>query len=212
MNVELVHIRRVSRRGVLRGLATALGAGLAPVEVAAQHRHEAAPGEKTRAGTSGPKLFHPHEYATLLRLTELIIPADERSGSALDAGAPEFIDLLCSQNSRLASIFTGGLLWLDREMQHRHGKNFVDASEDQQTGMLDLLSASPATDEAGPASLAPGSDFFRWLARMTVDAFYTSAVGIKDIGYLGNKGMAKYEVPEEAIHYALSRSPGKGQL
>ena len=206
-NEELVQIRGVSRRGVLRGLATAAGAGLVPGEgESAQHVHPAAPGGKTGAGAARAKLFNPHEHATLRRLAELIVPADERSGSALEAGAPEFIDLLCGQNSRLASIFTGGLLWLDREMQRRHGKDFVDASADQQAGMLDLLSAAHPAGEASPAALAPGREFFQWVARMTVDAFYTSAVGIQDLGYLGNQGMTRYEAPEPSIQYALKRA------
>jgi gluconate 2-dehydrogenase gamma chain len=212
-NAELVQIGGVSRRGVLHRLAAAMGVGLAPREaVSAQHVHQAAK-EKDRADTYRPKLFNAHEYATLRRLAELIVPADERSGSALDAGAPEFIDLLCSQNSRLASIYTGGLLWLDHEIERRHGRHFVDVSEDEQLRMLDLLSGAQPVGEASPAALAPGREFFQWIARMTVDAFYTSAVGIKDIGYVGNKGMTKYEVPEEAIQYALRRSPlSKAQI
>jgi len=207
---ELVQISIVSRRGVLRSAATALGAGLAPAGAApVQHIHQATTGEKTLASASRPKFFNPHEYATLRRLSELIIPADEHSGSALDAGAPEFIDLLCGQNSRLASIFTGGLLWLDRETQRRHGKNFVEASDEQQTRMLDLLSPAQSAFEASAAALAPGVEFFQWVVRMTVDAFYTSQVGIKDIGYLGNAGMAEYKVSEQSVQYALGRSPLK---
>jgi hypothetical protein len=153
MNAELVQICGISRRGAMRGLATALGARLAaPAAVSAQHVHNAVPAEKSGAGTYHPKLFNPHEYATLRRLTELIIPADEHSGSALDAGAPEYIDLLCSQNSTLASIFTGGLLWLDREMQHGHASYFADAAEDRQIAMLDLLSAAQPVGESSVVS------------------------------------------------------------
>ena len=207
-NMGFVQIRGVSRRGVLGGLTTAAGVVLTSARGAsAQHVHPAGAGGKAPAAASRPKFFNPHEYATLRRLAELILPADERSGSALDAGAPEFIDLLCSQNSRLASIFTGGLLWLDRETQRRHGQAFVKASEDHQIRMLDLLSGAQPADEASAAALAPGVEFFHWIARLTVDAFYTSAVGIKDIGYLGNAGMAEYEVPQQSIQYALSRSP-----
>lgn len=210
MSEELVQIRAVSRRSALRGMASALGAGLAvPGPDSAQHLHDVTNGEQASAGTYSPKLFNPHEYATLRCLAELIIPADEHSGGGLDASAPEYIDLLCSQNSTLASVFTGGLLWLDHEMQRHHASNFVDAPEDRQIAMLDLLSAAQPVPQSGVTALGPGREFFRWVARMTVDAFYTSAVGIKDIGYLGNKGMTKYSVPEEAIQYALRRGPTK---
>ena len=55
--------------------------------------------------------------------------------------------------------------------------------------------------------LAVGARFFDWARKMTVDAFYTSAIGIKDLGYLGNKALSKYEVPKEALEYAIKRSP-----
>ena len=76
---------------------------------------------------------------TVKRLAELIIPADESSGSALEAGAPEFIDLLCSQNQELARMFTGGLLWLDQEMNRRQGRPFVNSGEPQQHLLLTAL-------------------------------------------------------------------------
>jgi predicted Fe-Mo cluster-binding NifX family protein len=91
-------------------------------------------------------------------------------------------------------------------MQRRLEKDFIDASEERQIQMLDLLSAQPA-GEVEVSNLAPGREFFQWVARMTVDAFYTSPMGIRDIGFLGNKGMATYVVPAEALQHALRRSP-----
>jgi hypothetical protein len=185
----------VSRRDVLRGIALSATLGALPLE-AAQHVHDLALQEKA-AGPYKPKLFTAHEYATLRRLADLIMPG------ALDAGAPEFIDLLSSQNPELAAIYTGGMAWLDREMLRRYSTDFVSAKPDQQTAMLDLI----AYRKNESPELGPGIHFFTWVRKMVVDAYYTSPVGIKDLGYMGNTAVSKFEIPQEAIDYALKRSP-----
>ncbi len=227
--------QRLTRRQALERIALALTAtGVVPFELAwGEHVHHATQEEKSKTGRYEPKWFKPHEYKTIQRLTELIIPADERSGSAVDAGAPEFIDLLCSQNPELADIYTGGLLWLDAQVRQLHGAAFIEATEDQQTALLDRLveAGDPQKIEAAratrygaseqyqgfsayrvhPASdLAPGVRFFDWLRKMTVDAFYTSPVGIQDVGYQGNRAVGHYEVPEPIIEEVLKRSPFGG--
>jgi gluconate 2-dehydrogenase gamma chain len=222
----------LSRRAMLRGVAlaaTAIASGQLSLE-AAQHVHQQVKEEKKNAGTYKLKLFNEREYKTLGRLAELIVPADEVSGSAREAGAPEFIDLLCSQNRELADIYTGGLLWLDAQMEDRYAVSFLDATEGQQTAMLDLLVEAEKQEGERraqgltfediqryqefesygiyrPSELSPGIRFFDWVRRMTVDAFYTSEIGVKDIGYKGNTATSKFEVPQEIIDYALKRSP-----
>jgi gluconate 2-dehydrogenase gamma chain len=110
--------------------------------------------------------------------------------------------MLASENERLAGIYTGGLAWLDHAILGRSGKNFVDAPPAGQTALLDLI----AYRKNDSPDLGPGISFFDWVRRMTVDAFYTSKIGIEDLDYRGNTAMAKYEVPHEAIQYALKRS------
>jgi hypothetical protein len=190
-----------SRRELLRNAAIAALLGSVPAE-AAQHVHQQATQEKKTAGAYKPKGLNPQEYRTVQRLAELIVPADEVSGSALEAGAPEFIDLLCSQNEELLAIYTGGLSWLDREMQKRYGALFTASKPAEQTAMLDLI-AYRKND--GP-ELGPGIVFFDWVRKMVVDAFYTSPIGWKDVGFTGNKGMSTFQVPKEALEYALKRS------
>ena len=124
------------------------------------------------------------------------------SPSAVEAGAPEFIDLLASNNAELAAIYTGGLGWLDHAMRERYGAAFVDAKPSEQTAMLDLI----AYRRNDSPELGPGIRFFEWARKMVVDAFYTSPIGVKDIGYMGNKGMTTFEVPAEAIAYAVKKS------
>jgi hypothetical protein len=222
----------VTRRHAIRSLAAGLAAaGLFDLE-AAQHVHAAAQQEKAQ-GAYQAKFFVPQQFETLGRLAELIVPADEVSGSARDAGAPEFIDLLCSQSARLGAIFTGGLGWLDAEMRRRHGKAFLQSSAAQQTAMLDALVAAERAERArrgetqvyerseayrafsGYATervsdLMPGVLFFDWVRKLTVDAFYTSPLGVKDLDFRGNRSYSRYEVPLEALEYALARLPGLG--
>ncbi|MBK9167958.1 MAG: gluconate 2-dehydrogenase subunit 3 family protein [Bryobacterales bacterium] len=226
----LVTLEGTSRRDLLRTIALGLTAGGAWNLEAAQHVHTAAQTARGASGVYKPRLFPEHQWKTLRRLTELILPADETSGSALDAGAPEFIDLLASENSELAAIFTGGLAWLDAEMRRRAGAMFVDAPAAKQTELLDDLVAAERIEReraaevssyersgyyqsfseysAKPGSpLAAGARFFDWARKLTVDAFYTSRIGIKDIDFRGNGAYTKYEVPEASIRYAMQRSP-----
>lgn len=220
----------MDRRAVLRGIALAITASGTLELEAAQHVHSETSAEKSKNGTYKVKEFTAGEFKTLERLAELIVPADKVSGSAKDAGAPEFIDTLSSQNETLANIFHGGLAWLDSEMRKRHGSGFVAAKPEQQTAMLDLLVEAERLENERRGEelvyqkadhykefsnytvkreneLAVGARFFDWVRKMTVDAFYTSPIGIKDLGYLGNKALSKYEVPKEALEYALKRSP-----
>ena len=124
---------------------------------------------------------------------------DAGGGSAVDAGAPEFIDLLCSQNDELAGIFRDGLAWLDTAMRRRERTPFVDAAPDRQTALLDALVA--AERSGAPGGLGPGVSFFRWARRMTVDAYYTSPIGIADLQYQGNAVLTRFEVPREALDF-----------
>lgn len=195
-----------TRRDLVKIALTVSAAGGAIDVASAQHVHQVAAAEKaTTSGVYKPKLFNEHEYKTLQRLAELIVPADDVSPSALESGACEFIDLLSSNNDELAATYTGGMAWLDREMMRRYKASFVDAKPDQQTAMLDLIAYRK--NAAAAPELGPGIHFFRWARMMVVDAFYTSKVGYKDAGFMGNKGMAKFEVPQEAIDYALKHSP-----
>ncbi len=191
-----------SRREVLRAMALSVLAGALPLE-AAQHVHGMAAAEKSAAGAYKPKAFTPHEFQTLRKLADYIVPADEKSPGAVEAGAPDFIDLLASQNPELLAIYTGGMAWLDRYMEARHGADFLSAKPEEQVAALDRI----AYRKNDSVETAPGIRFFDWARKMVVDAFYTSPIGVKDLGYLGNGAMAKFEIPQEALEYALKRSP-----
>ena len=222
-----------SRREVISQAALALtvfgATGCVPGPLSA--REASAVHQAIAAGQTSepyvPKAFKEHEWRLLRLLAEMIIPADEHSGSALDAGAPEFIDLLASNNQELARILTSGMLWLQHEMTSRFGSDFLQASEAQRHEMLGLLATRVVEEDPGYTSyeesleyqrfmdyktrvastVLPGVRFFGWLRRLVVDAFYTSAIGIADVGYQGNRFLRRFEVPEGSIRYAIERSP-----
>lgn len=191
----------LNRRSLLVQIASAAAVAGSVSQADAQHVHHAAAAEakpSAAAKTGAGKAFNAHESATLRALCELIVPGATR-GNAF-----EFIDLLSSNNEDLRAIFTGGLAWLDRTMEKRVNTQFVKAKAEEQTALLDLV-AFRENAEKDP-DLGPGIRFFDWARRMTVDAYYTSAAGIRELGYKGNGGMTKFQVPQEAIDYALKRS------
>src|SRR5579864_2610922 len=192
----------LSRRSLLQSIALSATMGGLTLE-AAQHVHGVAAQEKTAGGPYKPKGLNGHEYKTLEKLADFIIPTDENSKGAVAAGAPEFIDLLASQNPQLLAIYTGGIAWLDFTMQRHNSTDFLGAKTEQQTALLDLI----AYRKNESPELGPGIKFFEWARRMVVDAYYTSPIGIKDVGYMGNTAVSKFEIPQEAIDYALKRSP-----
>ncbi len=188
-----------------RDLLARLAAGMSIVAAAdAQHVHESVAQEKTaQKGPYKPKSLTAHEYATLQRLSDLILPADEHSPGALAAGAADFIDFLCAASDEMRDIYTGGILWLDEEMKHRHGgKAFIDDTAEQQTAMLDII----AWRKNQTPELYPGIQFFAFCRRMVADAYYTSPIGYKEVGYMGNAAMSQFSVPQEALDYAMKRS------
>ena len=192
----------LSRRELLQSIALSVTlGGLSPA--AAQHVHSMAADERASTGAYKPKALNPHEYQTMEKLADLIIPPDDKSPGAVASGACEFIDLLASQNPRLLDIYTGGVGWLDRAMQRRYSTDFLSAKPNQQIALLDLI----AYQKNESAELGPGINFFEWARHMVVDAYYTSAIGIKALGYMGNTAVSKFEIPQEAIDYAVKRSP-----
>ncbi len=193
----------ITRRDVLRRLGVTLMATGALDRVSAQEVHHLAlTAQASNGGSYSPKALTDHEYRTLVQLTDFIIPVENGKPGAVAAGAAAWIDMLASENAQLKTIYTKGLAWIDEAMKKRSAKDFVSAATDQQTALLDLI----AYRRNESPELAPGIQFFTMARRMTVDAFYTSEIGIADIDYRGNRPQASYPEPTEAIAYALKRS------
>ena len=184
----------VSRRDVLRTLAMgACGSVLQLIPLqAAEQVHHMVKQEKTRAATGKyrPKFFPAHQYATLSALCDAILPADEQSGGAVQAGAPEFIDLLTSENKDYQLALGGGLMWLDGSCVDRYGHAYLSCSAAHQKEILDLIAYRK--NALGDATISQGIEFFAFLRRLTSDAFYSSEIGIKDLQYMGNTFLREF--------------------
>jgi len=187
---------QIERRTLLAQIAAVALAG--PLEIAsAQHVHqEVAKDTKSTGGVYRPKTLTAHEFDTLKTLCEIIVPG------ATQGSAAEFVDILSSQNPEMAAVYTGGIAWLDQAMKREYSADFLTAKPADRTAMLDRI----AYRRNETPELAPGIKFFSWARRLTVDAYYTSAAGIKEVGYMGNKGMSQFHVPQDAIDYAMKRS------
>src|SRR5713101_8688946 len=174
----------ISRRDVLRTLALGAAGGgvlrVIPLE-AAELAHQIVHKEKATAaaGKYTPKYFTAKQYETISSLCDTIIPKDEKSGGALDAGAPEFIDLLASENKDYQLALGGGMMWLDGLCADRFGSPYLTCSPAQKKQVLDLIAYRKNADK--DAALSQGVEFFAFLRRLTSDGFYTSEIGIKDL-------------------------------
>jgi gluconate 2-dehydrogenase gamma chain len=185
----------ISRRDILRTLAVSAVGGsvlqVIPAEAAA-YVHQMVRQEKASspAGKYLPKYFSAHQYATVTALCDMIIPKDERSGGAVEAGAPEFIDLLTSENEKYALRLGGGLFWLDSFCTDRFGNVFLECTAEQKSEVLDLIAyrENARQDHA----LSQGVAFFALLRSMTCDGFYTSKIGIADLEYIGNTSVREF--------------------
>ncbi|HET8657322.1 MAG TPA: gluconate 2-dehydrogenase subunit 3 family protein [Longimicrobiaceae bacterium] len=137
-----------------------------------------------RAPAAGPLFFTPQELATVTVLADLVIPADERSGSASQAGVPEYVDYMLhdSGDERAQTEMRGGLAWLDAESRRRHGAAFTAVTGAQQAAILDDI-AWP--DKADPR-LSQGVAFFSRFRDMVASGFWSSRTGVEDLRYRGN--------------------------
>jgi hypothetical protein len=143
-----------------------------------------------------PKFFTAHEWQTIRVLVDLIIPKDERSGSATDAGVPEFMDFIVIDQPARQTAMRGGLAWLDIECQRRFDKTFIQCSDPERTVVLD--------DIAWPQRAAPehahGVAFFNSFRDLTATGYWTSRMGIADLQYMGNRSVAQWRgCPDEAL-------------
>ena len=153
--------------------------------MAAAGRKAAAARAQADAGTAfAPEFFSEHEWATVRVLADLIIPADERSGGATDAGVPEFMDFMMLDRPTMQIWMRGGLAWLDVECQRRFERTFLDADDDQRTEMLDLI----AWPERAADEHRHGVVFFNRFRDLTASGFWTTEMGIADLQYQGNTG------------------------
>jgi gluconate 2-dehydrogenase subunit 3-like protein len=191
----------VNRRTLLKMLSAApVAAGFALTDAEAQQAHHQVQAARETARKTAtafkPKFFTPHEYQTVRVLADMIIPADEKSGSATDAGVPEFMDFIMIDMPGRQTAMRGGLAWLDLECQKRFDKTFFAITDAQRREVLDDLSTY---GELKPG-LSHGQAFFRSFRDLTASGFWTSKMGIQDLGYMGNTVVPEWTgCPTEAL-------------
>jgi gluconate 2-dehydrogenase gamma chain len=188
----------INRRTLLKLVSSApLAAGFAWTDVEAREAYALTQAARAAARRAfKPEFFTAHEYATVRLLVDLIIPKDERSGSATDAGVPEFMDFMMVDQPARQTAMRGGLAWIDRECLRRYDKPFTACAAGERTAVLD--------DIAWPQRARPehshGTAFFPSFRDLTASGFWTTRMGIDDLQYLGNVGVAEWKgCPEEVV-------------
>ena len=190
--------RRIDRRAVLKMMlaAPALGAmGWMPSASLLAQAVSAQPdgpelGYAQDTGAFTPRAFQAQEFAALRALCDRILPADAESGSASDAGVPEFLDDWVDwQRGELLTQMRFGLAWVDAECQLAFQNTFAGCNAAQQAQILDRI-AYP--DKAAPHD-APAAEFFSQLRMLTLCGYYTSEMGMGALPYVGNEPQSGWQ-------------------
>ncbi len=174
-------------------------AAVTPASTIDRTKEEAALEAKLMAET----FFTKHEMATIAVLSDIIIPKDEVSGSATEAGVPDFIEFIVKDMPQHQTPMRGGLRWLDLESSKRFEKAFVECDSKQQIAIVDDI----AYPEKAKPEMKQGVAFFNLMRNLTATGFYTSEIGVKDIGYIGNAPHQWNGVPDDVLkQYGIAYS------
>jgi len=162
----------------------------------AHHQAQAARQTARRAAAFKPKFFTAHEYSTVRVLVDLIIPKDDRSGSATDAGVPEWMDFMMIDQPARQTAMRGGLAWIDNECLRRHDKTFLACAAAERTGLLDEIS----WPQKAKPEMSHGVAFFNSFRDLTASGFWTTKMGMDDLQYLGNTFVPEWKgCPDAAL-------------
>jgi gluconate 2-dehydrogenase gamma chain len=155
------------------------------------------------------RFFTDHEMTTITVLADIIIPKDEVSGSASDAKVPEFIDFIVRDMPENKIPMQGGLRWLDMQCLKRYDKVFTDCDNKQQMEMIDDIAypeieyTDPKGNKIKKGKVKPGMEqgvsFFSLMRDLTATGFYTSEIGVKDVGFVGNAPTQWNGVPDDVL-------------
>lgn len=150
------------------------------------------------------QFFTDHEFETVRVLADLVIPADDRSGSATDAGVPRFMDFVMTDEQlggrdamkQRQTAMRGGLAWLDYQCRERYDALFVDCTDTQRRELLDLI----AWPEEAPPEMEAGVEFFNSFRDLTASGFFSSKMGVEDLQYQGNTYVEEWTGCPESVH------------
>ncbi len=177
----------LNRRDAIRALAAT---GTAAIVLTPQEIARAAVRSRTAHLRSyQAEFFSPHEWQTVRLLADIIIPRDQNSGSATDAGVPEFMDfIMMDGDDDRRTAMRGGLAWLDTECRERFNRAFIDCTDAERTEVLDDI----AYPDQSPGRLSHGVHFFNSFRNLTASGFWSSKMGVEDLQYMGNTVVAEW--------------------
>ncbi|MBR9854327.1 MAG: gluconate 2-dehydrogenase subunit 3 family protein [Algicola sp.] len=143
------------------------------------------------------QFLNPHEIETLTILCNLILPPSEKYKGASDADVVGFIEFMCKDIETLQPDIRGGIMWLDYKSNKEYGMEFKKATEEQQKNILEGIAYyDPETpDNERPFEV----NFFSLVRNLTMTGFYTSKIGIEEIGYKGNQPNVWDGVPDDVL-------------
>ena len=205
----------MKRRDLIKNIAlSSLGIGLAekatgntPPQYLDEKPDPKVPNGRTKAeAVRDDKLkkevfFTPHELKTVTVLSDIIIPNEGIVGSASQVGVPAFIEFMMKDQPRQQTPMRGGLMWLDNQARKRFEKKFIQCSKPQQLEIIDDI----AYPDTAKLEHKQGVAFFNLLRNLVVTGFYTTEVGFKDLGYVGNRPNNWDGVPKEVLlQYGLT--------
>ncbi len=189
---------KINRRSMLGLLGSVpLAAGFTWTDAKAASAAQAVQAARgTAKAAFKPKFFTAHEYATVQVLVNLIIPKDARSGSATDAGVPEFMDFMMVDQPERRTAMRGGLAWIDLQCQHRFDKRFLTCTAQERAAVLDDI----AWPQKAKPEFAHGVAFFNSFRDLTAAGFFSSKMGVEDLKYMGNVVVHEWKgCPDEAL-------------
>jgi gluconate 2-dehydrogenase gamma chain len=181
-----------NRREMLASVAAGAAALAIPregLEAAAAHAHDAVEAEQQQQGRQYvPQQFTVDEYRLVRLLVDYVIPRDSRSGSASEAGVPQFMDFILGEYPGNRTWMKDGLAWMNAECRRRFNAGFISCTDAQRREVLDAIAFTYRTDPP----LRPGADFFSRFRNLTSSGFWTSRIGIADLGFIGNRPVGEW--------------------
>jgi len=182
----------MTRREVVGAMAATAGAFLIPRPAQAAEAGRLAARTVRAAAVAGsayvPKVYSAHEWATVQMLVDYLIPKDAKSGSATDAGVPEFMDTMLDLEPNMRTANRGGLAWMDHQCHLRFQQDFVDCTDAQRRQLLDDI----AYPRRARPELTAGVSWFNSFRDFTASGFFTSEMGVNDLGYQGNTAVPEW--------------------
>lgn len=186
----------MKRRDALKALLAAPAVAVAWTDAEAMQAVASAQAARAAAAPFVPKFFTAGELSLVRVLADIVIPKDDRSGSATDAGVPEFMDFMMIDQPARQVAMRGGLAWIDRESLTRFNKTFVAATAAERTQLLDDI----AWPQKAKPELSHGVAFFNSFRDLTASGFFTSKMGMADLQYMGNRYAPEWAgCPDEVL-------------